>query len=290
MKRLLLLTSLGLAACGADETFEIPESTQAVALESRVGSFLAEYESDSETAQIHAQFLLTRGITAEQALKALDVWSPDRELELDACSMQSVDQPRVESLALDLLDVGPIQVAYLDSVARLEGRRLPDMLEGVSGVVYGNERGIDSEWVMVPFVSGALYQISAPGLEAGGFETSILAPEIPVLIGPTLDETGTWSQSTSQALTLRWTAAEVSADRFYLEVATSNNLGARLVCRLEDDGEFTLPPGLLDGFLDSNRSVDVTLRRVNVMDIQMDGMDASEVVFVAKDRFSLSLQ
>lgn len=281
---------MGLVACGADETFENPEPTQTIELESRFGSFLAEYESDSQTAQIHAQFLLTRGITAEQALKALDVWSPDRDLEVDACSMQSVEQPRVESLALDLLDVGPIRVAYLDSVANLEARRLPDMLEGVAGVVYGNERGIDSEWVMVPFVSGALYQISAPGLEAGGFETTILAPEIPVLQAPLVDETRSWSQLASEPLTLQWTTAEVGADRFFLEITTTGSTNTRLVCRLEDDGEFTLPAGLLDGLLEPANVMEVTLRRVNVTDVSVDGMDASEVVFVAKDRFSLSLR
>jgi len=292
MKRLVLITSLGLMACTAEDAGEVEFIQGTATLESRVGSFLAEYRAQTGVTEVHAQFLWTRGISGEHALRALDVWTPERELEIDVCTILDVSQPEVEVVSLELLDVGPIRVGIHEAEAVLEARRLPDIWEGVTGVVYGNERSVDSEWVSVPFYDGEEYVISAPGRELGGFYASVRAPQMPYLIRADMGEWIAPNMLTVNGdapLSLRWETPAAPADLMFVEVTGTGGSGTRLVCRVQDDGEFHLPSNILNAVRESSESLDVTLRRVNVVDISIDGMDASEVVFAARDGFTLAL-
>lgn len=270
MRIAYLLVAMGLGACAVDDAEEVEFAQESRTLESRVGTFLAEYSQGSDGTEIHAQFIVTRGISADQALEALDVWRPYTDLAIDVCALSNAQSPSGEErVSLELLDVGPITVETHDSLAVLEARRLPDIWDGVSGVVYGTERGFDSEVITVPYQLATTYTVSAPGAEISGFSVELEAPEVPEIIE---HDFGSWS----------WVPAMEPADQMYVEVEGVDGQG-RMVCRVEDDGEFVIPIQLKE-------SARVTLRRINVADLRMDGLDKSVAIFSSKNTRTISLR
>jgi hypothetical protein len=270
MRIAYLLVAMGLGACAVDDAEEVEFAQESRTLESRVGTFLAEYSQGSNGTEIHAQFIVTRGISADQALEALDVWRPYTDLEIDVCALSNAQSPSGEErVSLELLDVGPITVETHDSLAVLEARRLPDIWDGVSGVVYGTERGFDSEVITVPYQLATTYTVSAPGAEISGFSVELEAPEVPEIIE---HDFGSWS----------WVPAMEPADQMYVEVEGVDGQG-RMVCRVEDDGEFVIPIQLKE-------AARVTLRRINVADLRMDGLDKSVAIFSSKNTRTISLR
>lgn len=281
-----------LAACSTDEDslaeLELEEAAPP-SIEGRAGSVLVEYSTaTSNGVSVHAQFLDVRGVSLEAALDALDVWTPDAELDLDTCSVR-VPPPtgeEAENVRLHMMDVGPITVSSFDQSIRLEGRRVPD-LRSFSGVVYGNEEGFDFEEAVLPYQPDASYQIVAPGgAQAGGFHVTLQAPSVPEIEAVA----GRYAVDDAPIdlgggdLELHWRVAAPSAALF-LDVGTGSPSDARLRCRLEDDGEFVLPTSILEQ-LDSP-ALRVTLRRIDSVSMGIAGIDDTSFLFATTDEVSV---
>ncbi|AWV91112.1 hypothetical protein [Bradymonas sediminis] len=311
---LILLAATWLAACSTEEPLpQVEVDNPPVAEETRAGTLLAEYASPRAAGvsgvRVHAQFLDVYGIHYARALEALEVWSPDYELDLDACSMHSaraVESGRNGQIRLELLDVGPITVHGPDASIRLEARRLPDLLSAFSGVIYGTEQGLGTEPLRVGYHSGARYDFSAPGqTESAGFSVAMRAPE-PIHItrvgaydaanGPRVgvsfgeDLNIQWRssmESTGAQLDEAQALASSGEDVFLRISAGFGPDRPRLSCRVEDDGTFTLPAALIEQLVDDSNELQLSLRRVNAKNIEIDGLDSAEFVFSAVDELTL---
>lgn len=285
----LVALALIASACSTDDEsvtqVEVRE-TQAPLEEQRAGSLLVEYNpAVSNGVSVHAQFLEVRGVSLEAAFDALDAWMPDRALDEDACSIRVPPPSDGENVRLRMLDVGPIAVAALDHGIALDGRRVPD-LRNFSGVVYGNEEGFDFDEAFLPYEPNARYQISAPGgEEAGGFGLSLHAPPVPEFASIadqfTVDEAPIALDGGD--LTMTWAAAPESRTALYLDVTRGTQ---QLQCRIEDDGHFVVPASVLEQF-PADRTLRVTLRRVDAIELPLDGVERGSFVFAATDEAAI---
>ncbi len=280
-----------LAGCSTSDDIGEPEFESVdTPLLASSGTVIAEYDRYGNGTTVHAQFVNARGVSIEQALEALEVWTPDRELAIDACSLRSAAAPVGNHVELQLLDVGPLSVDFYEERAKLDGRRLPDLLQGISGVVYGNEEGFDIDSVYIPYHQGLPYQFTAPGMEAGGFDAQVVAPSIPMMrtiADQYVDGERTVAYRAGEDLPIIWEEIE-SDGELYLDIASTEDLdGTKLRCQLEDDGAFTVPGAILEQLRDNSATLEVTLRRVNRKPVSIDGLDDSEVIFAAKEDATL---
>lgn len=283
----MLAVSALLAACSTDDEFaqfELEEA-QPPAVERRAGSVLVEYNpSTSNGVSVHAQFLDVRGVSLEAAFDALDVWTPDPELDIDSCSIR-VPPPsneEVEDVRLHMLDVGPIAVSALDHSIRLEGRRVPD-LRTFSGVVYGNEGGFDFDEAFLPYEAEAPYSIFASGgADAGGFDVTLRAPSVPEIeaVAGRYAVDDAPIELRGGDLELQWSVGEPYA-ALYLDVAGPGV--PRVRCRLEDDGDFVVPGSIISQVSAADSLLHITLRRVNRSSFGIVGVDDSSFVFATAD-------
>lgn len=283
---------LGTVACNTDDATGPIESgeeaTTAELTEERHGTVLAEYRSsESSGATIHAQFMDVTGISVDAAERALEVWSPPGELDIDACSIRAADFPTDTSqMTMRLLDVGPIQVAGPESRIELFGRSLPDFSTTVSGVVYGNEEGFELDRAELDYDPFGRYRFTATGAdETGPFSVWLMAPDVPRLA--TVEE----SLVVDEELRLAWDASGTTNEtELYLDVQRANAgpQASRLSCRLEDDGDFALPRAIFESLGDSD--FDVALRRVHRVALDVEGLDGADFVFAATDERSAVLR
>jgi len=281
-------TAMALSACSPDaEPTPVETAEHRTPLEERSGLLLAETRGDS--LGVHAQFLDLDGITTDAALDAIAVWSPDHELNRDACSLREFERPGPNrKFSVEMLDVGPIEIEFADERIRLEGRRLPELVGGISGVVYGSEQGFDVEASEITYFPERDYRFSAPGgSSAGGFDVEAPAPVVPeiaLLAGQPITAHESISLDTGRDLDIEWTvpASGLGSD-VYLDLQSSGGTGPRLSCRLEDDGFFTLPAGAIRALSRTNSKLDVTLRRVQIVNVEVDGLDEAEIVLSAAD-------
>jgi hypothetical protein len=305
----LMLAGFLLAACSAEESLpQVDVDSVPVADDTRAGTLLAEYASPRSTeiggVRVHAQFLDVHGINYARALEALEVWSPDFQLDLDACSMhsaQAVDHERVDDIRLELLNVGPITVRGPSEAIRLEARRLPDLLSTFSGVIYGTEQGFGAQPLRIAYQPGARYSFSAPGKTAsGGFYVTMQAPR-PIRIVSIGDrpahDGSRFGWNFEHDLRVQWRpfldaalgdGAALRGDDVFLRI--SSGFGPdrpRLNCRLDDDGAFTLPATLLEQLAGDSADLQLSLRRVNTREVDINGLDSAEFVFSTVDEITL---
>lgn len=290
---LILALALFAAACNSEESLpqlDVEQGAEPVQQQRRVGALLAEYDPGRvEGTSVYAQFLDVRGVSVDTALEALEIWSPDRALDLDACSVRAPLSERTEAneVQLHLLDVGPITVDGADGVegagrATFHGRRLPDLLAGFSGVVYGSDESLDAEPTYLPYIPHGYYRVAAQGRdETGGFTVGITAPTVPQIeaVGVVDDD-----------VRMRWASDNrTDASELYLDVTGGHGVDRpRLRCRLEDDGEFVLPTAIVEQVVDGDAAIEFVLRRVHVHEVVIDGLDESSFVFAATDGVLLS--
>ncbi len=277
------------AACTTDDglgDLDARESEVIEAEEERSGSVLVEFDpAASEGVSVHAQFLAVRGVSTDLALQALDVWSPDLELDVDSCSVRPPTLATDENVRLHLLDVGTISVAAFDHAIQLDGRRVPD-LRTVSGVVYGNEEGFEIDEAFLPFEPQARYQIAAPGgSDAGGFNISLVAPSIPEIetVGGVYAVDSDPIALRGDDLDLRWASALEDETTLFLELKGST--GHRLSCRVEDDGAFVVPATILEQL--GSGQLDLALRRIDSVELAIDGVEEGAFVFASTSKTSL---
>ena len=267
------------------------------ASEVRSGSVLAEYKTrdgvDGSRLSVHAQFIEAEGVSYDTALEALEVWHPDWELDRGACSLRAGDrsaQADSSKIRLDLLDLGPISVQGPTDSLELEPRRLPDLLSAFSGVIYGTEGELDYDRAPLPYEPGATYRFEAPGTETvDGFTVELEAPapvRIDAVAGRSAQGVDSIELPADGDMKVSWQAAVDDAAVF---LDLSSGFGPdrpRLTCRVEDDGQFTIPSGLLEQF-DVQSGVDVAVRRVHAEDARVQGFDDSEVILSAVDEVTV---
>jgi hypothetical protein len=321
--RIMSRTALGLmagvliAGCSTEESLpQVDVESAAPADETRAGTLLAEYAQPrgdrAGGVSVHAQFLDVRGVNYETALEALEVWSPEWQLGVDACSLRthplrsgsgkhsdsgagdSSAAPYPGDLRLELLDVGPITVRGPHDAIRLDARRLPDLLSAFSGVIYGTEQGFSSQPLRIAYKAGAWYTFGAPGRVGNGdFSVSIRAPR-PIRIASVgthlADEGSEFGVDFAQDIALEWqpTGEYASDDIVFLHI--SSGFGPdrpRLTCRLDDDGSFSVPAALIEQLSEDSAELELTVRRTNAEMVDIDGLEASEFVFSTVDEVTL---
>lgn len=278
----LSLLATALAACSSDDTdASMPDAEVESAQVEQVGSVWAEYVPGQESASIHAQFVRVHGISADHALAALDVWRPETDLALDACSLRS--RPSFASgdnVSVELLDAGPISIDADFGQVTIHSRRLPDV-DRVSGVVYGNESGFDVAPVILPYEAGVTYHLTATGAEIGAIDVALVAPAIPQI----LNETDAARRLAVQdEVRLQWDPQSDPGADLFLAISAAD--GQVMNCHLEDDGEFVLPAALVEPFRHAG-SGELTLRRVSIIDADVDGLEHTRIVFGARDSLFL---
>lgn len=288
------------AACSVDERAPKIDVDRAPASgETRAGTLLAEYPSGraqpADSVRIHAQFLDIHGIEYGRALEALEVWSPDFELDLDACELHSAslhEQAAPEDIRLELLDLGPITVDTPEETILLQARRLPDLLSLFSGVIYGTEQGFGDQPARVDFQPGESYVFSAPGNGPnGGFQLSLEAPR-PIYLEYIGDEPVADAASLAwdfgDDLNITWRPSAQSAEDVFLRISAGFGPDRpRLNCRLEDDGTFHLPAALIQQIAADSSEIQVSLRRINARKTPVDGLERAEFIFSTVDQITL---
>jgi hypothetical protein len=307
-----VLVGLPLAGCSTEESLpQLDVESTAPADEKRAGTLLAEYShprgEQSDGVSVHAQFLDVRGVNYETALEALEVWSPEWQLDVDACSLRAHplrsdsnadnDYPEDQypnDIRLELLDVGPITVRGPHDAIRLEARRLPDLLSAFSGVIYGTEQGFSSQPLRIGYEPGALYTFGAPGRVGNGdFSISMRAPRpmhIASVGAQPAEQGSAFGVDFADDLPLEWqpTGEQTSDDIVFLHI--SSGFGPdrpRLTCRLEDDGAFSVPATVIGQLAEDGAELSLSLRRINAKTVDIDGLEASEFVFSTVDEISL---
>lgn len=276
MKYVWTILLLPLVACASDELeFEEPARTQVEAVTQSAGVIWAEYGSRAESVSVQAQFVRVQGISANQAMAALDVWRPDTDLALDACVVRDgASFDGGDEVVVELLDAGALTITSPVGESWIQGRRLPDIGQ-VSGVVYGSEAGFGRDAVVIPYAPGANYRWTATGAEVGAFDVEVMAPEVPLVLSATRQDGD---------VTLTWVATE-SPSSLYLTVEAPG--GGEIECRLEDDGVFALPTSLLAPFFSAGEGGELVLRRVVAEPIHVSGIDDTQLVFGARDSLFL---
>lgn len=299
---LTLCVGLLVAGCSTDESLpQLDVDPAQSADETRAGTLLAEYvEPRAARAgglSVHAQFLDLQGVPYSTALEALEMWSPDWALDVDACSLRSrgpVGQEHAENIRLHLLDVGPITVRGPSEAIRLDARRLPDLLSAFSGVIYGTERDFGAEPLQIAYNPGHWYSLTAPGgPESGGFDLDMRAPESVRVVG--LGDRAVGDQvrldwDFSRDLSFSWTAPTEASSGQEVFVDISSGFGPdrpRLTCRVDDDGEFTLPASVFGQLGDDTDELELSIRRISADRVAVDGLETTEFIFSTVDELTL---
>ncbi len=297
-----LLAGLLLAGCSTEESLpQLDVDGAPTADDTRAGTLLAEYSHPRGASRggvsVHAQFLDVRGVNYDTALEALEVWSPDWQLDVDACSMRSgvdVANQQPDDIRLELLDVGPITVRGPREAIRLEARRLPDLLSAFSGVIYGTEQGFGSQPLRIGYEPGAWYSFGASGRShTGGFYVTMRAPRplhIASIGGLAAAEGRQIAVDFARDLTIEWepSFAETSEDTVFLYI--SSGFGPdrpRVTCRVDDDGSFTVPNTVVEQLAKDSGELELTMRRITAQRVDIDKLDASEFIFSTVDEITL---
>jgi hypothetical protein len=272
---------LGAMACNTDDGIESNDAgeSRAELQEARYGTVLAEFHASDSSTDFHAQFMDARGISIDDAERALEIWSPDSTLDIDTCSVRTGGIDNAELMQLRLLDVGPIRVTGADSRIELFGRSLPDFSTTVSGVIYGNDEGFELDRAELTYDPFERYRVTAEGTdEMGGFTVWLMAPDVPRLAS--VEE----SLKIQDELDVVWDASGVTNyTELYLDVRpdTSGLAAPRMTCRIEDDGQFALPRAVVEQL--GSDSFSVELRRVHRVPVDVEGLDGTEFLFAASD-------
>ena len=202
---------------------------------------------DGAHAEISARFLRVHGAVDEGALRlvgaALDV-PPVGE-----CAPLSTTDVATNS-RVELLDVGTLTLENGASHATLQPRRVPDVIDLVSGVLYTARTEALAGKVTVHATGGALdavpftVEANAPselrGLHLGGVEARASEPVLLTAAGPA---------------ELSWQAGEAgTTDSIYVDVSNLHGT-VNLRCAFADDGHGTLPAAALreDGAISVHR-------------------------------------
>jgi hypothetical protein len=263
-----LLVAPLLGGCSAT-VVGTPEAADADAT-SVTGVVLVEQSSNGQEAvgvhaEISARFLRVHGAVDEGALRlvgaALDI------PPLGECAPLSTTDVATNS-RVELLDVGTLTLENGASHATLQPRRVPDVIDLVSGVLYTARTEALAGKVTIRATGGALdavpftVEANAPselrGLHLAGVEARANEAVVVAAAGPA---------------ELSWQAGEAgTTDSIYVDVSNLHGT-VNLRCAFADDGHGTLPAAALreDG--------SISVHRVRREALVRTGIERGEVRF-----------
>ncbi len=267
------------AACNTDT----PVGTEAASDPStpgRYGLVVLNHEFGEPGVAVSAQLMAWHGTTRAEVLQALAL--PDQgwltsEHPADGRCVVVVDgadpaTTEAEPPRVDLLSVGTLSVfppEPLHTALDLAPRDFPLVLFSLSGVVYDADAP-----QRLPYLAGGRYRVEAPGDELGAVSGSVEAPEAVWIVDAGLHDGG---------LRVRWGGGGVATVLLSRDVG-SNTVG--IVCG-DADGELVVPAADLARLGDGDAQL--TVARVQLGPLEVEGIDEAEVAFVTRDTTELSL-
>jgi len=202
-------------------------------------------------------------------------------LDGEHCALASSESSIALGLdtAVELLDVGDIQLALGSLQMSLTPRVFPALAGAAGGVFYA----ADTDFA-APAAQDDEYRLAAPGAEdVGAFDIALLAPsqlEDVAFAGKLLALGTERSEPTGlvrgNALAVTWAALD-PRDRVEVEIASGRDV---LTCVGRDDGHMTIGAPLLRA-LSEDADASLTVRRVRLAPLDMQGVDVAYVRAVA---------
>ena len=216
---------------------------------------------------------------------------PSADLALDTCSQPIPvlnTRPRRREngeTAIELLDVGDINVEFGEHKAAVPTRTFPDLLKVIDGVIYSA-----NESSSVTFEPGEVYTIEASGTDdIGAFGAGLEAPD--ELGEVKLDGIPIYEQMPvirrGEDLEITW-EGEGYGDEVIATINWTNvGISWSMSCRMKDDGRFSVPAEVTGLLLDPlvNNDHEMSLSRVRQVSFRSDGLRAGEFSFVVATSF-----
>jgi hypothetical protein len=265
------------AASGTTEGLtEASISSTAVVLIERIVS-----GGDSARAEAVARFVRMRsGAVDDEALRmvgaAIDFPALDTCAPLSSARASENTSPR----SVELVDVGTISVEANGSGLSLQPRRIPDIVDLVSGVVYSTRApdpdALPSDAAYV-LRSGGRLGLSAGGDDFAPFVATARAPGEPVdlrIDGQDAKAQGALVLSSDGPLEIAWDRGSPE-DVVYIDVTQLASTGLRNVrCMFGDVGRAVLSPAVL-----ADGEGTLAIHRLHREAFQARGIDTGEIRF-----------
>jgi len=239
-------------------------------------------EPGATSARVVANAKVARfsGLDSSSVLKLLGVDVRDG----DSCTVTGRldDFPMAPEARVELLSVGDLSLRVGDRAHTFSPQLFPDLATTASGWFYAGHFDLDSRTseTRVELKAdggperGDEYVLTAQGAQGvGRFELAVAAPnEVLGLTasGTSLEHDGALYRASDAALT--WEPEDMR-DRLELELFAG---GSVLSCSVRDDGQFLLPHAKL-ALLEADQQASLVVRRVRVLNAQMDGIENAYV-------------
>lgn len=271
--RLLLIIALVTAGCGATT-----DESRPVDVEEQVGSFgVLELERPASQddpavsgprAVLGAIFARYRGVDRAEVLDLLGVQRA--KPPVDGCALVGTPETVFpeSGAAVELLDVGTVEVELAETSEHLFARTFPELGSFVSGVFYAEDTELPPA-----HAPRDTYRIRAEGsLEVPGFELVLVPPAAPtdVMVDGRTVADGPLTVDRRRALTLTWQPG-ANGDRIEVQLASGGHV---VECAARDDGSLTIRADYL-AQLDADEDARLVLRRVSTQPFDVSEVDAS---------------
>lgn len=291
--RALLLSCAGMVGCsssgGEDAGAELGAGSGSLAL-MRLERFSQPLGDDTSAPaaaaagpRIVANAKVARysGLDGSSVLKLLGVDVRDG----DSCTVTGRldDFPMAPEARVELLSVGNISLRVGERSHTFSPQLFPDLATTASGWFYAGHVDLDAARAGEPKPElkadggperGDEYVLTAQGAQGvGRFELAVAAPNEVLgleVSGASLEQDGALNRASDAALT--WEPEDMR-DRLELEIFAG---GSVLSCSVRDDGQFLLPHAKL-ALLEADQQASLVLRRVRVLNTQMDGIENAYV-------------
>lgn len=227
------------------------------------------------------------------AVSLLGMQVADIDIPLDACSPPApvLDQRRwspPRRSAMELLDVGDMQVSFGTGNRTVATRTFPDLLRVIVGVIYSADENYGLE-----FRPGRTYDLRTSGSDQiGPFEVALDAPEDlgDLRIGGSLPFEETPIIIRGRGLHIAWDADGFGDEVLATLSFTSMGSPWSMTCRMRDDGEFSIPAShtavLPDPLTCADSELSVT--RVRQVAFRAAGLSSGTLRFEVTSDFNVS--
>ena len=283
-----------------------PGTTPDVPAAPASGSPVAEPPASSARVVANAKVARFSGLDSSSVLKLLGVDVRDG----DSCTVTGRldDFPMAPEAHVELLSVGDLSLRVGDRAHTFSPQLFPDLATTASGWFYAGHFDLDATRTseanlrsraeeprastVEPRADGGLergdeYVLTAQGAQGvGRFELAVAAPNEVLGLeasGISLEQDGALNRASDAALT--WEPEDIR-DRLELELFAG---GSVLSCSLRDDGQFLLPHAKL-ALLEADQQASLVLRRVRVLNAQMDGIENAYVRIASTRTLSLKVE
>jgi len=271
------LTLLATACSPDDDTLSPLAPVDEPVAEDRFGLLMLTHDRGEPGVTVSGQLMATRGPSRSAALHALtqpeQAWLVTETVEAGECRAMHTEHGALNpGSTIDLLSVGDVSVSApdrRDAPLDLPPRDFPPVSFALSGVVYDGDAP-----EAVPYRSGGLYRVSAPGDQLGPLGGAIVAPR-PVTIEPSpIDDSG---------LLVRIGDAE---DALIVVSRDEGRATTGVLCRTRR-GEVLVPREALERL--GPGDTQIAAARVRRSPLLVDGLADAELVFMTRDTIDLQL-